>query len=159
MATEVEHAYWHWWQAGKNVQPSADDQADYEKYIRKAGRANSYHRLLLLAMAADAWPIEDVFGESYKAICFSSIATLAERIGRSRSTTIRLLRELDEWGELTVEPCNGHCTVAKNGGRHAGTNHYGLPLPAGAQPWGRKEKRHYGKTKGRARRKDSATGA
>jgi len=139
MATEVEHAYWEYWQPGKNVQIAEPDQADYERYVRKASRPTSMYRLLLLAMAADAWPILDIYGEGYSAQCISSIETLARRTWKSRSTIKRIVAELAEWGELEVMPCDGKC------GRvtyyHSGTNHYLLPLPLGAQPWGRKNKR------------------
>lgn len=139
MSWEVEHAYWHYWEPGKHCAVAPEERAAYERYTAKAGRRNSEHRLLLLALALDAYPI-DHNTDCEVALCWPLVDDLAGRLRRSVRTVQRLLRELATWNELEITSCDGHCRTRT--GRHFGTSHYYLPLPVGAQPWGRRTPRY-----------------
>lgn len=149
MSWEVEHAYWHFWQPGQRVDIRETDTGypEYRKYQGRARRANSTHRLLLLRLAMDAHPVRALYGESEQAFAWTAIETLMEALNCSRRTVQRLTHELEQWGDLDVISCSGRCLEVLHD--HHGTNHYLLPLPTGAQPWGRKERRHLAKTRKR----------
>lgn len=154
MSYEVSHAYWHFWQPGLNATVSTEDWPAYGAYLAKARKRGSDYRMLLLALALDANAIEDVFGQSETAMCYTAIDTIAERVQRSRRFVQYALATLEKWGELEVQPCDGRCGYAGRGRKHGGTHHYYLPLPAGAELWGRKTKEQM--YRGRKRRREGA---
>lgn len=135
MSREVLHAYWHFWQPGKQVDEAYQELDAFKKYLRKASKHGNDYRQLLLALAFDAnalYQNEDC----ETAFCWTEQETLAQRIQRSSRTVQRLLEELVRWGELEVTACDGRCRTKVS--RHRGTRHYYLFLPPGAQAWGRR---------------------
>lgn len=145
MSYDVMRTMYTDWEPGKQVRceegkalSDYSDYASYQKWVKKASRRGNPYHALMLALAFDCREICDYTGLAHFAECYTAVETLSVRIKYSRRRTFDFLKELEKWSEIEIRACTGYCQGARR--RHAGTNHYYLPLPPNSEPWGKANK-------------------